>query len=350
VQGDDIDTNDTATSVESSAPATETVSSTPSTDASSSTPSETSGEQSKETLLDAVLKVTDVTPEEGIEGLSKGEGAPSSQEPDSEVKAEDEQQEGEEVADAEETSKEIPVQTRKKINKLLRERRELRDEVAAMRPAAEIGQQLHNFQQSNNLSTDGIIDALDLLVMVNKGDYAGFYERIAPVIRHTQEVLGIVLPPDLDQMVAQQQMTPEAARKFANTRFERTNYEVQARQLQAREEFAVSTQVRDNVQRSVTAYEQRLAANDPDYKAKQESVRRAAQAILFERGGRINSVDEALAITHQAYNEVSAQYRRIQQPVRATAPQPGRSNPQTPSARPQPKTLMDAVKNALNRG
>jgi len=349
VQGDDIDTNDTATSVESSAPATETVSSTPSTDTSSSTSSETSGEQSKETLLDAVLKVTDVTPEEGIEGASKEEGAPSSQEPDSEVKAEDEQQEGEEVADTEETSKEIPAQTRKKINKLLRERRELRDEVAAMRPAAEIGQQLHNFQQSNNLSTEGIIDALDLLVMANKGDYAGFYERIAPFIRHTQEVLGIVLPPDLDQMVQQQQMTADAARKFANTRFERTNYEVQARQMQAREEHFTVTQAKDNVQRSVTAFEQRLAASDPDYKAKQESVRRAAQAILFERGGRINSADEAIAITQQAYNEVTAQFRRIQQPARATAPQPGRSNPQTPSARPSPKNMMDAVRNALTR-
>jgi hypothetical protein len=277
------------------------------------------------------------------------EEAPSS-EAEGEVKAGEEQQEGEEVADVEETSKDIPIQTRKKINKLLRERRQLRDEVAAMRPAAEIGQQLHNFQQSNQLSTDGIIDALDLLVMVNKGDYAGFYERIAPIIRHTQEVLGIVLPPDLDQMVANQQMTPEAAHKFATTRFERSNYEVRARQMQAQQEHFVSAQAKDNVQRSVTAFEQRLAASDPDYKAKQESVRRAAQAILFERGGRINSVDEAIAITQQAYNEVTAQYRRIQQPVRATAPQPGRSNPQTPSSRPQPKTLMDAVKNALARG
>jgi hypothetical protein len=65
--------------------------------------------------------------------------------------------------------------------------------------------------------------------------------------------------------------------------------------------------------------------------------------MLFERGGRINNQQEALQIVQAAYNEVNAQYRRIQQPVRATAPTPGSSNPQTPSARSNPKNLMEAV-------
>ncbi len=347
MQNEEINTE--TSPVESVAPTTETPSVTPSTETSSQ---QTSGEQSKETLLDAVLKVTEVTPEPSIEDETKEEGAPPS-EADSEAKAKDEKQEDDnEPVPDEEPSSDVPASTRKKINKLLRERRQLREEVQTLRdmqPAAEIGIQLHNFQQANNLSTDGIMDALDLLVMVNRGDYAGFYEKVGPLVRHAQEVLGIVLPPDVQQLVDQGQMTEQAARQYSTTRFERANYEVKARQMAARQEDAMVHQVRDNVQRSVTAFEQRLAATDPDYKAKAESVRRTAQALLLERGGQINSVDDALSITKQAYDEVSAQFRRLQPQARATAAMPGRSNPQTPAARPQPKSMLDAIKGALAR-
>jgi hypothetical protein len=69
--------------------------------------------------------------------------------------------------------------------------------------------------------------------------------------------------------------------------------------------------------------------------------------MLFERGGRINNQQEALQIVQAAYNEVNAQYRRIKQPVRATAPTPGASNPQTPPARSAPKSLMEAALQGL---
>jgi hypothetical protein len=347
VQADDNNT-EVPTSVESSAPAPE--SSSVSSSAETSAP-QSSGEKSAETLLDAVLKVTDVTDEPTVESENAAKEEPQSSEAESEVKAEDEKQEGEPEPD-EEPSADLPATTRKKINKLLKERRELREEVEQLRayvPAAEIGQQFHNFQQSHNLSTESIIDALDLLVKVHTGDYQGFYERIAPLIRHTQEVLGVVLPTDLQQMVEHQQMTPQAAQQFAQTRFEKANYEIQTNAMKTRQEHAYVAQVKDNVQRSVTAFEQRLAASDPDYKAKADSVRRTAQAMLLERGGKINSVDDALAITKAAYDEVNAQFRRLAPAPRATASAPGRTNPQTPQARPQPKNMMDAVRNALAR-
>lgn len=348
MQADD-NTTEVPASVEGNAPTPE--SNSVQSSAETSAP-QSSGEKTAETLLDAVLKVTDVTDEPTVESETAAKEEPqSSEDAESEVKAEDDKQEGDSESD-EEVSQDIPNTTRKKINKLLKERRELREEVEQLRayvPAAEIGQQFHNFQQSHNLSTESIIDALDLLVKVHTGDYQGFYERIAPLIRHTQEVLGVVLPTDLQQMVEQQQMTSQAARQFAQTRFEKANYEIQTNAMKTHQEQAYVSQVKDNVQRSVTAFEQRLAASDPDYKAKADSVRRTAQAMLLERGGKINSVDDALSITKAAYDEVNAQFRRLAPAPRPTASAPGRANPQTPQARPQPKSMMDAVKNALAR-
>jgi len=346
VQAEAENTTDSSTTVESSAPVVE--SSTPSTE---TTVSETQGEQSKESLMDAVLKVVEPTPEPTVTSETSEEAPPASDE-QGEVKAEDEsseETEQDDSSDDEQAPPEATAAVRKKVNKLLRQRRELRDEVAQLRAPAEIGQQLANFQQANGLDTGDIVEALDILTLVKRGDYQGFYDRLAPLIRHAQEVIGVVLPSDLQQRVSQGQMTAEAARELATTRFERANYEVQTRQMHAQQQSAHVHRVKDDVQRSVSSFEERLAASDPDYAKKQDAIRRVAQARLFERGGRIQSVEEALQITQEAYNEVNAQFRRLQPAVRATTPTPGRSNPQTPQSRPQPKSLMDAVKMALDR-
>jgi hypothetical protein len=97
------------------------------------------------------------------------------------------------------------------------------------------------------------------------------------------------------------------------------------------------------VQRAVSSFELRLSANDPDYKAKAPSVRRAAQALLFERGGKISSVDEALQITKAAYDEVNRNLRSFAPRPNATPRQPNGVVPQPSSARPAPKTLMEAA-------
>jgi hypothetical protein len=351
VQGDE-NISESAAPVETSSPAADVSSHASETTQSPETKvSETSGEQSKETLLDAVLKVAPATPEEDVLAAPKTEDAPSSNEAESEVKAEDEASESEtdETPEDDTVPEGVPAQTRKKINKLLRERRTLRDEVASMRPVAEIGQQLQNYAQENSLSSDDVVFALDLASMVARGDMAGFYQVISPLVRHAQELTGVVLPPDLQGMVDQGQMTPDVAHQFAKTRFEKVNYEAQNRQIQQRQQVEQVTQVRGDVQRSVAAFEQRLMANDPDYKAKAEMVRRTAQAILAEHGGQISSAQEAVAITQRAYDEVNKQFRRLQPTARPTSPTPGISNPQTPVTRAAPKNMMEAALSGLAR-
>lgn len=318
---------------------------------SSETPSrvsETTGEQSKESLLDAVLKVAPATPEDDVLATPKTEDAPSSeeQEPESEVKAEDSTEESDE-SDDEHVPETVPVQTRKKINKLLRERRELRDEVSALRPVAQIGHELQTYAQTNNLSSEDVVMALDLASMVSRGDYEGFYKVISPLIRHAQEATGVVLPPDIQTLVDQQQISPQVARDFAQARLEKAQYEQRTQQMQQRQQTQQVQHVVGDVQRSVAAFEQRVMASDPDYKAKAEMVRRTAQAMLAEYGGRISSAQEAVEITQRAYDEVNKHFRRMQPTVRATAPTPGVSNPQTPTARAAPKNLMEAALQGL---
>ena len=314
--------------------------------------SDSSGE-SKETLLDAVLKVVEPTAQEAkAEGSEEKEEDPTSQE----LKSDDQNEEveaQEDIGEDPEDSaaiKDANKQAKRYIRKLQKQRAELRDQVQqyeALRPNAEIGEQLQGYASANNLSSNDVVMALDLAAMVSRGDWQGFYRVISPLVREAQERVGVVLPTDIQQRVDQGHMTAQAARDLADERFQRAQYEQRTHVMQERAQSQYLHQVKDEVQRSVSAFEQRLASTDPDYKAKAESVRRVAQARLFERGGQINSVQEALAITKEAYDEVNAQFKRYRPAPRATTPMPGGSNPQTPATRSAPKNLMEAALQGL---
>jgi hypothetical protein len=315
--------------------------------APSSTPpseptAEPSGKSSKETLLDAVLKVVPATTEDDVLKLPQDAATPESpdkttpEDGQAEATGPDDDDDTEPAADAA-----SPI-IREKINKLLKQRRELRQEVETLKPAAEIGGQLETFAKTNDLSGDDVVSVLQMAAFLRHGDYESFYKAVAPFVRTAQEYLGLTLPKDLRDRVQQGHMTEETAKEFARQRMdtERLNESRTAEQRQAAQTTLRLTQ--DQVNRSVTALEGQLAASDPDYRAKAASVRRTAQAILFERGGTIKTVDEALAITREAYAEVNATIRKQRTPPQPTARMPN-GNGQSRSARAEPNSLMEAA-------
>lgn len=309
------------------------------------------GTQSKETLLDAVLKVVPTTPEDDV--LAKktddtGDVPGTPKEPTSEDKAEDASDaEDDGTQDDDETAPpEAAPAARKKINRLLRQRRELRDEVATLRPTARIGHEVSQFAQVNNLSGDDVAMALGVAAAISSGDYERFYTTMAPYVRRAQEELGLVLPPDLQDRVERGEMTPSAAVDFARTRFSQMRADVRVQHTEHVQATQSVVHLQSEIQRAVSAMEGRFAASDPDYKAKADIVRRTAQAMLHERGGRISSVDEALAIAKEAYDETNKRMRQFKPAPRATSPQPN-GHGQTPSARAQPRTLMEAALQGL---
>jgi hypothetical protein len=303
--------------------------------------------RSKESILDAVLKVVPATNEADVLAPpADTEAPPEATEPDSQ-QAEDEP-ETETDEEDEESPQDASPKIRKKINKLLKQRREARAEIASLRPAADVGTHIQNFSTENNLTGDDVAKLLQLGASLRAGDYKGFYEAIAPYVRTAQEALGIVLPTDLAQAVKQGQMTEKVARDYAQQRISGRRTEYQLRDMEAENQRQAVQAVSSDVKRAVSSFESRLAASDPDYKVKAPIVRRVAQALLAERGNKINSVEEALALSQEAYNEVSKNMRASQPAPRATHPYPNGAS-QTPSARAAPKTLMEAALQGLEQ-
>lgn len=340
---DDISTATTDAASTPTEGTSATPSSTPS-PASEPTPGSTSEDSSKQSMLDAVLKVVPATNETDVLAEQTG---------DSETTDEDQPADGQAEADPDD-DKEPPAEAaspviRKKISKLLKQRRELRQQVeqlATLRRPAEVGQQLENYAVANDLSAEDITGILQIAAHLRHGDYAEFYKAVAPYVRTAQEYLGHAIPKDLRERVQKGEMTEATAKEFARTRMDMQRGEIQretAEEASARNNF-VATQNR--VETSVAALESRMAASDPDYKAKQGAVRRTAQAMLFERGGTIASVEEALEITKAAYAEVNATIRKQRPNPTPTSKIPN-GNGSTHTVRAEPKTLMEAALQGL---
>jgi hypothetical protein len=303
---------------------------------------------SKESMLDAVLKVVPADNQKDV--LASEEKAhpeaPADTPEDGTAEAQPEDDD-----DAEPPEDSGNPLLRKKIRKLLKDRHELRDTVQQLeelRPAAEIGQQMQEFARVNDLTGDDVAQVMQLAAMLRQGDYASFYSAVSPYVRTAQEYLGIALPKDLRDRVQAGHMSEQTAREFARTRMDeqRGRQEFTVAQQQIATQQLHSTQ--NNVARSVTAFEQRLAASDPDYKAKAASVRRTAQAMLLERGGTIQTVEDALSITRAAYEEVNATMRR-QRPAPVPTSRTPNGNGTTSPVTAEPKSIMEAALQGLAR-
>ena len=336
-----------AAPVESAAPAPAAVE-TPAPSTETSAP-----ESSKQTMLDAVLEVVQPTSEDGdtVEGTEKPEEpAEASPTEDAEEKEQAEEQTGEENDQEEErAAEEFSPKARRQINRLLRQRKELRSEMEQLKPVAEIGNQLQHFAVQHQLGSDDVINALHIAATLRRGDYKTFYDMMSPYVRHAQEYLGVVLPEDLQYAVQQGQMNEDIARQYARTRFDQQRMQIEREQLGQMSQQYLTNEIAGTVQRAVSSYEDQLAASDPDYKAKAGFVQRAAGAILREKGGTISSPEEAIAIVRDAYKEVNDHFRKISQPPRATPRTPGSTNSQTPAARAAPKNMMEAALAGLGR-
>jgi hypothetical protein len=301
--------------------------------------------------MDAVLKVVKPTPEPDVLGKTEGEGGspepPGPSADDQAGKTQPETEEDDSQTDEELLSQELlSARVRKKVKTLLKQRGELRDQVAQLMPDANVGNKLSGFARDNDLSPDDIVMGMNAMASIRRGDYAGFYRQVAPFVRKAQEVLGLVLPEDLGQRVQNGHMSQEAARELAILRFNQQRAEELAQANALRADTQQLQFVQSDVQRAVTSFEERLAANDPDYRAKADAIRRTAQALLLERGGKISGVNEALDIVQQAHREVTAQFRRFLPQSRATSPLPN-GNSQQPNARTAPRTLMEAALSGL---
>ena len=230
--------------------------------------------------------------------------------------------------------------TRRRIEKLLNERNELRQERSQYAPFVEA-------MQHHDISNQDMSMLLGVGAALRRGDFEAFLAGVQPYVQQAQQMLGHHLPQDLYNEVQRGLISPQAARELAQRRayaqHSEAEQERRQQQDQVRQQHEAATQVRT----TISDWEASVKARDPDYPLKADAVRRYAQALIQERG-LPRSTDEAVAYAEEAYREVNA-FTNAAQPRRgATRPSPNSvQSSNAHGARSEPSSLMDAAMRGL---
>jgi hypothetical protein len=320
------------------------------------------GEQSqqgetKESLLEAVQRaVPELRQPPDEEADRDGPGASPAQVAKDRPASEDDPELPDEVT-ADELAK-YGKTAKRRINKLTRQREKLSGEVQrlkAIEPSAQAADQVTNYLRANDISRDDFLMTLELASAMRRGDFRTFYEGVKPYMKLAEEYLGVSLPQDLQQAVQQGHMTTQAAAMHSKERMDRAMAQTNAaRQQQAFQQYAQTSQVTQQQQQraylarqvtdTVNAWETQIMRADPDYAAKKNAVQNTMWAVVREQGVP-QSPDHAVKIAEEALRRVNADFVRWAPQRRPTSRTPS-STGRTAGVTPEPKSLLDVVKQA----
>lgn len=300
-------------------------------------------------MLDAVQ--TALKPETG--------GTPPSKTPETEAKAED--PDAADKADAEKDAEPSDEEkahwsdrTQRRFKRLTGDVKRLTADADALRPRAEAYDRIDTFVRQSNLSPTDVQQTL-LIASQLKNDPGAAYQRLVPLMAQLENVLGLALPPELQQQVDQGLISEQNARamsrlaaeaRMSNARLQATSQQQQQGQQRQQVEQQVNAATS-----SVEAWETQRAQRDPDWSTKQPLVAEQVElAVIRERRDRQDpqwfpTPEEALKISQTAYDRVTERFSQFKPKPAATPRDPASGN--TNRSRPAPKTMLEAIGQAV---
>ena len=320
-------------------------------------------------LLDAITKVvSDTETDDLIGGEPKpepspdAEGSPSSDgaadvpdtdaQPDpkpdtAETPDKDAKQADNQAADAplpdepDETElKAYPPRTRRRIEQLLEQRRQLSERVKPW-------DTVQTFLADNRIENDDFVKMLGVTAALSQGDYQGFLRQVAPYVKVAQEVLGLTIPADLMNEVRQGKLTQAHARELTKARYASLQHRQEAQTANQRADQTRRVATAGAIKTAVDGFEVELQRTDADYAAKQPAIRRFAQALMAEQGPP-QPPEAAIAMVRLAHQEATEWAKRYAPAPAATKPKPNGAGATQP-VRAKPTTMLEAAEQGLMR-
>lgn len=268
---------------------------------------------------------------------------PEEETPDAK-EGEAEESDSDELTD-EELSK-LKPKTKRRIDTLLADRAQRDQEIGALKPKAEQFDKLVDWVKEADLSQDDVNSLFDIGKNL-KSDPRKAYEQIKPVFENLQRMFGDVLPDDLAEKVRIGQLAEADARALAVAR---TNAAVAERkasrvsqQDSERRQAEANAQHINAVQSAVSGWESTKAKSDPDWKTKQDLVKREIKLAIHEQGYPKTPAD-AVRIAEEALAEVNKTFTRLA--PRKTEVRPVTDVAST-RAQAKPSSLLEAARQAL---
>lgn len=196
------------------------------------------------------------------------------------------------------------------------------------------------------LSAEETAQGLSIMGLMKSNPQAAL-EALQPIINNLQQVTGQIIPNDIQQKIEDGYMDEDVGKELARTRAD-VQIQKNANQQMLNEQEQMKTRSEINsLAQSVTNWEKNVRKTDPDFDFKQDEIDDRVSALVRERG-RPNNSDDAVALAQEAYDTVNKRYRSrmgVKSPIRSLS-----GGKLGGSPIPEPKSLMEAVQNALVTG
>lgn len=221
---------------------------------------------------------------------------------------------------------------------------ELPPEQAQWRAAAEEVQAFNAYLSERGLKGDDLRMGVDLIAAIKTGDAQKALEMLAPLYEQLQTRAGQVLPPDLQEAVANGLVTEDYARQLAErlaggqTAEQRLAAERQQREQAEAERFQTS------MIDTASSWEKALAGRDPEYQKRAELVHDAAHRLATQNPPKTPA--DLIKLLDDADKRVKALMPKPQRPATVASPQPSRAG----ISPVRPKTPLEATRLALQEG
>lgn len=308
-------------------------------------PSATEGAESSPAAdqVDAEEKSSDDAFREKFIAEYDGGGEPEAEETaeeEPEPSADDKSAEAEHQTDAEDDEARISDEEFKKLPESVRQRIgslstkvgkrdahivELTSERDTFKASHEQLETVRKFSAENNLTPDGINQAMTAIAKRSNGDHEGFLQMVMPLVTSSKQALGQEYDPNLQDQIDEGHMTEEAAMRLTQANMERDKAKADAKALadrQAEQNKATSQQqLVATMRTAMNDAESKIKLADPDYALVQKAVMDGVVAMIKEYGAP-RTPSEAARWVRTAYSEVD-------KPAKRPTPKP---TPTTPSA------------------
>ena len=205
---------------------------------------------------------------------------------------------------------------------------------------------IQNSLKDMKLSAEETAQGLSIMGLMKSNPQAAL-EALQPIISNLQQVTGQIIPDDIQQKIEDGYMDEDVGKELARTRADvQLQRNANQQMLNEQQQMNASDQI-NIIAQSVTNWEENVRQTDPDFELKQDEVDDRVSALVRERG-RPNNSEDAIALAQEAYETVTKRHQSrlgVRKPIRSLSGGKLGGSPV-----PEPKSLMDAVQNALAAG
>lgn len=214
----------------------------------------------------------------------------------------------------------LPVKTKGRIDYLLGERKQLREENVTLKARADAAERIYSFTERAGLTADDVNSGFQIMAALKRNP-AKAVEMLKPILERAELAAGIRLPADIEQQHEDGALSEAAAKELAALRLE----VAQLRTGQTKATEAAARQTAQAVGLALDEFEEGWKKVDPAFDKKIDLVIPMVTAEFDRRKAAGEVITPALAkkIASDARKKVEGTLGALLPPKTSTTKEPG---------------------------